>query len=119
MGRSERGGERREFRKDHNLFVRFFFFFFDPIGRGVQDRLDPRGVIVFRRSPSRNIKERRMKIKKRTQVDRIVRLVKGEEGQKGAGVAGQDQQEGMIRTVLYGAMLGAGSVMPARRQAGI
>ena len=52
-----------------------------------------------------------MKIKNRKQIGRIVKLVKGEEGRKGSGVAGQDQQEGMMRNVLYGAMLGAGSVM--------
>lgn len=52
-----------------------------------------------------------MKIKRRQQVERVVELVKGEEGRKGNDLAGQDQEEGMMRNVLYGAMLGAGSVM--------
>ena len=52
-----------------------------------------------------------MKIKRRKEVERVVELVKGKEGNHGNEVAGQDQEEGMMRNVLYGAMLGAGSVM--------
>lgn len=52
-----------------------------------------------------------MKIKKRKQVERVLELVKGEERPKGPGVAGRDHGEGMMRSILCGAMLGAESVM--------
>lgn len=52
-----------------------------------------------------------MKIKRRNEIERVVHMMEGGEGHEGNGSAGQDRWEGMIRNILSGALLGAGSVM--------
>lgn len=52
-----------------------------------------------------------MKIKKRNEIERVIHLMKGEEGHAGKGAAGRDHGEGMMRNIISGALLGASSVM--------